>query len=47
MIYVKRMSYSIIHNRDQHDMKANDDQSTDGEVGDEAPFDNVENFTTV
>ena len=36
-----------IDNSYQHDMKADDDQSTDGEVSDEAPFDTIEDLAAV
>ena len=36
-----------IDNRDQHDVEADDNQSSDGEIGDEFPFDTIENLAAV
>ena len=43
----KGMFEGEISNRDQHDMKANDNQSSDGEIGDESPFDTIEYLAAV
>lgn len=36
-----------ISNGDQHDVEANDNQSSDGEIGDESPFDTIEYLAAV
>lgn len=46
-IDVKGMLENEIDNCNQYDMKANDNQSTNGEIGDEFPFDTIENLVAV
>lgn len=37
----QRLLKEEISNRDQHDMESNDNQSSDGEISNESPFDVV------
>lgn len=36
-----------IDNSDQYDMKSDDDEGSDGDVGDEFPFETIENLTAI
>ena len=36
-----------ISNRDQHDMEADDDEGSDGDVGDNGRSEAIKNFTTI
>ena len=37
----------VVRHRDQHDVQADDNQSTNGEIGNESPFDVVEDLAAI